>query len=78
MKKKLQRISEEFRHEFIKFYKKSKQKKPIVPKHRSGRMKHNKLLVKEFESKVSIFFFHLLLGNNENDSFFEKVDLFLA
>ena len=57
MKEKFQRFPEEFRHELIKFYKKAKQKKPIVPKRKSRRMKNKKvLLVKESESKVSIFF----------------------
>ena len=76
MKERFQRFPEEFRHELIKFYKKAKQKKPIVPKRKSMRTKHKTgLLVTESESKVSIFF---SLANTENDSFFEKVDLFLA
>ena len=57
MKEKFQRFPEEFRHELIKFYKKAKQKKPIVPKRKSRRTKYKKvLLVKESESKVSNFF----------------------
>ena len=57
MKERFQRFPEEFRHELIKFYKKAKQKKPIVPKRKSMRTKHKTgLLVTESESKVSIFF----------------------
>ena len=75
MKEKFQQFSEEFRHELIKFYKKAKQKKPIMPKRESRRTKHkNVLLDKESEYKVSIS----SLANTENESFFKKVDLFLA
>ena len=57
MKEKFQRFPEEFRHELIKFYKKAKHEKPIVPTLKSRRTKHKKVLpVKESESKVSILF----------------------